>query len=136
MFKKAYIAFLSLIFVCGLALLNNAPAFYGFSETKTAYTGSSSSQADITEFPCFALVNGIKGESCRISPENFSLDDVIKIFSAEIIKTERVSGVVSYYMRSPKFKNYATVGGEKINLHSAVGNGQIVMGTPLIYGGY
>lgn len=136
MLKKLYITFIAAFFVFALALLNNPPAFYGFSAEKTAYIGSESSQAVIEDFGALEFVNGIKGESCRVKAENFDLDAVIKNYSAEIIKVERVAGTVSYYFFSPVFKNSVTIGGEKINLHIAVNNEQVTMGTPLIYGSY
>lgn len=134
--KKLYIALSALILSIAFTLINNPPTFIGLSGERTAYVGSASSQAGIVDYSAIAAVNRIKGESCRVSAKNFSLDSVIKNFGAEIIFIERVGGTVSYYMYAPSLKTSATVKGCLVNLHIAVTNDYVTLGTPIIYGSY
>ena len=56
--------------------------------------------------------------------------------SARVLWTEEVDGVVSYYAYSDSLSKSVLVSGEKVNLHIAVKENRIVIGTPIIFGGY
>ncbi len=133
--KKMYILWLGFLLAALLVFLNNPPVFKDYAEETTVYSMRESSQAG-EKFPCYALVNGKVGESCEISEEDFSLSECIKYFKAEIIFSETAGGVTSYYLYSPSISRSKTLRGEKINLHIAFDNGRVVMGSPLIYGGF
>lgn len=57
-------------------------------------------------------------------------------YGAEILITEEVDGVVSYYAYTPKWQGGLYIGGKKINLHIAVGGGYLKVGTPIIFDGF
>ncbi len=135
MLKKLSIIVLSASLVLVLTLLNNPPAFIGFSESRAVYTGTSSN-SHFKEYPHLACVNKIKGESCKIPTSEFNMEEFTEYFSAKKVRTEAVAETVSYYFVSPKLKNYVLINGQKINLHIAINNEYVVIGSPVIYGGY
>ena len=57
-------------------------------------------------------------------------------YHAEIYIIEEVDGVLSYYAYTEKWQDGLYINGKKINLHVAVGNGRLVVGTPIIFDGF
>ena len=57
-------------------------------------------------------------------------------FGAEILITEEVDGVLSYYAYTQKWKDGLYIDDKKINLHIAIGGGYIKVGTPIIFDGF
>ena len=55
---------------------------------------------------------------------------------AEILITEEVDGVLSYYAYTQKWKDGLYIDDKKINLHIAIGGGYIKVGTPIIFDGF
>lgn len=135
MLKKFYVTALSIILIMFLTILNNPPAFFSYSQSRTVYTGTSSTSV-FEEYSQYAVVNKAKGESCVLPISEFNLDEIIKYFCAEKVITERINGTVSYYFISPKLKTCENIKGKKVNLHIAINNEYAVLGTPIIYGGY
>ncbi len=133
--KKMYILWLGLLLAALLMFYNNQPIFKDYAEKSTAYTVREASQEGV-QYACFEIVNAKIGESCSLAAEDFSLAECIKYFQAEIIFTETAGSVTNYYLYSPVIRRTKTLRGEKINLHVAFDNGRVVMGSPLIYGGY
>ncbi|PWM75774.1 MAG: hypothetical protein DBX59_00585 [Bacillota bacterium] len=133
--KKLYILMAGLMLASAFMLVNNPPLFAAFSPVSEVYSADGSMGAG-SVYGVFETVNGKSGESCRVDRENFSLQECIKYFQAEIIFTERVENTVSVYLYSPKIKRYKIVKGEKINLHVAFAAEYVALGSPLVYGSY
>ena len=57
-------------------------------------------------------------------------------YGAEILIAEEMDGVVSYYAYTQRWKDGLYVGGEKINLHIAIGGERLAVGTPIIFDGF
>ncbi len=62
--------------------------------------------------------------------------DIVKRYDAQILFTEEVEGVVSYYAYTPRWKDDLYINGVKVNLHIAVGEECLAVGTPIIFDGF
>ena len=63
-------------------------------------------------------------------------EEILQKYGAEILFYEEVSGVLSYYAYTDAWTDGVYIYGRKINLHVAVGDGYLAVGTPIIFGGY
>ena len=116
----------------------NATAF-PFKGEKEYYLYSVSSQAQIKQAINPLEIPFICGESISIpNPSNEFLDGVLTRYRASIVKVEESeeSGVVSYYCYSPKLKRGILIDGVFVNLHVVVKVECVVLGSPIIFGGY
>ena len=72
--------------------------------------------------------------------KSFDLDydyvALLEKLDAKLIHTESLSDVKSYYFYTKNLSKIEIVNGQKVNLQIAVSNKNIVVGTPIIYGGY
>lgn len=112
---------------------------------RTYYLYSRSSNAAMEKNPSLADLFFVRGVSVQvsadesISPEKF-LADILQEFSAQVVLEEKVLSVTSYYAYSERLGRGVVVGGKTVNLHVAVstreGGVGIVVGTPIIFGGY
>ena len=59
-------------------------------------------------------------------------------YDAEIVFTEKFdeAGGISYYCYSPKLKKPILLDGKFVNLHVVVKSEDIVLGSPIVFGGY
>lgn len=105
-------------------------------ESYTFYLGESSSARAVTsKSPLAKLFLGeVKGESVVYCGDRYA--EFAEKYCAKLLFTEHLNGVTSYYLYSPKFGGGISLGGEVINLQIAVSDGQTVVGTPLIFGGW
>ena len=74
-------------------------------------------------------------ESCVLE-KDFDVEKLLYDLDAEIIFTETSQFVTSIYCFSPKLKYKKIINGEIINLHVAISESQIKIGSPIIYGSY
>lgn len=133
--KRLYILWIGLLLAAAFTAANNPAVFGKYSSVSEVYvTDGSLREGEI--YSVFEIVNGKAGESCRVDKKNFSVEECIKYFDAEIIFTEKVDGIVSLYLYSPQIKRYKTVKGERINLHVALCESYVALGSPVIYGAY
>lgn len=112
---------------------------------RTYYLYSRSSNAAMEKNPSLADLFFVRGVSVQVSadestsPEKF-LADILQEFSAQVVLEEKVLSVTSYYAYSERLGRGVVVGGKTVNLHVAVstreGGVGIVVGTPIIFGGY
>ena len=63
-------------------------------------------------------------------------EEIIKKYGAEVLFCEEVSGVLSYYAYTDAWADGVYIYGRKINLHVAVGDEYLAVGTPIVFGGY
>lgn len=136
MLKKMYFSLLAIFLTGCLFLLSSPSAFYLFNKKSTVFVGSSSSECILIESFRQQIINGKKGESVKITTQEFNLEQIIKYFDAQLILKEQVGGIVNYYFYSKKLRYKERIYGKTVNLHIAVTNQGVTLGTPLIYGWY
>ncbi len=135
------------LFFCLLAFACAIVGFRVFSVSKLShlsgerlfYLYSPSSQATIKPrlsiLDCFF----VQGESVRVSLDGDGArkaEEIIKQMQAELLFTEEAGGVLSYYAYAKNLGGGIVVSGTKVNLHIAVADGRLVVGTPIIFGGF
>ena len=126
---------LSLVLFSAITLLS-ATAF-PFDGDKEYYLYSPSSQAQIKSEVSILEMPFIRGESVRLTCQaDVVLETVLSKYSASVVKVEEFCDGVSYYCYSPKLKKGIVIDGVMINLQIAVKDESVVMGTPIIFGGY
>ncbi len=138
MFKKICVLISCAIMLLALYIANAQPVFKNYASRYEIYLNSSSSIADIVTVKGLEILKykNLYGESVKVDAENFSLNKILNDFSAKLVLTEYADGVTCYYAYSPKIKYLKQVKGKLINLHVAVRQDQVTLGTPLIYGGF
>ena len=138
MFKKIFVFALSLILVSTFFLFQRQPLFKNYGNDFEIYLseGSSLSQVVVVSKQDFVLYGDVKGESCVILKNEFSVGDFFADFNAKILFSEMVEEGVSYYGYSSKIKYAESIDGKRVNLHVFVGKTQIKVGSPIIYGSF
>ena len=79
----------------------------------------------------------VEGEQVRydIKSEDF-LQNTLESLAAVVLWTEEVDGVTSYYAKSDRLSKSVLISGALVNLHIAIKENEIVVGTPIIFGSY
>ncbi|MBR2320538.1 MAG: YwmB family TATA-box binding protein [Clostridia bacterium] len=57
-------------------------------------------------------------------------------YGAEILIKEEVDGIISYYAYTPRWQDGLYISGKKINLHIAIREENLAVGTPIIFDGF
>ncbi|MBQ9730140.1 MAG: YwmB family TATA-box binding protein, partial [Clostridia bacterium] len=116
--------------------------FSFLSGVRTYYLYSPSSQAKTTQTIRFSELFSVKGESVAVdlssgTPKSV-MERLLKETGAEVVLVEKVGGVQSYYCHSKRLGETVLVGGYAVNLHVAINEEEtrMVVGTPIIFGGY
>ncbi len=63
-------------------------------------------------------------------------EKIAENFHAKILFFEEVNGTISYYAYTNEWADSVCLYGQKINLHIAIGDERLTVGTPIIFGGY
>ena len=136
--KKLLCVFLAIFSLFSIHRTTNVPTFSNYANTFeiSLDNGSFSNGILTVNKSDFALYRGIKGESCEVKKENFDINAFLTDFEAEMVACEKVGDIVCYYAFSPKVKYLEKVNGKKVNLHVAVRDNAVVIGTPIIYGSF
>ncbi|MBE5753653.1 MAG: hypothetical protein E7343_06310 [Clostridiales bacterium] len=135
----AFLRFICALFVCGVILLPVCLlsfSVFPFEREKEYYLYSFSSQANIVTDPTPLDLLFVTGESARIKTEEANLDELLSFYDAKVLFTENLDGAVSYYCYSPKLKSPVVLDGKSVNLHIIVKDKEIVLGSPVVFGGY
>lgn len=138
MFKKVLVFLLSSFVVISLFVFNNSPLFTNYADEYEVY---------LTDFSCsskiigvskarFPFILNVKGESVQLKKESFDLENFLKDLNAEIVMIESVENYDCYYAYSPDIKRSKIVYDKTVNLHIAIGNNSVKVGSPLIYGSF
>ena len=124
----------------------NLSKLSSFPGERVFYLNASSSQALQKERLTIPDLFFVEGERITLPIEDLEEDRyemsekiaryIAKEFDAKILLQESASDVISYYAYAPSIKDSIRVRGYSVNLHVAVGNGRVVIGTPIIFGGY
>lgn len=114
----------------------HSPVFEGGTDYTLYAAPNSSARSETPSSPLLfkLLAGGTGGES--VSYEGDRLQELVSRFRARLLFEEEVCGVRNYYFYSPYLKGCVLVGGQRVNLHIAVGEGRTVAGTPIIFGGF
>lgn len=138
MIKRLTVSFLITAIIFGLYIVNFQPIFNQYASNYQVCLFENSSSAkivNVTKSGFFALKN-VKGESCKIKKKDFSLDEFLREFDAELVHVEEIEQGISYYAFSKKVKYKQKVFGKIINLHVFIGKEEITVGAPIIYGSF
>jgi len=118
--------------------LVNVSAFPTISK-KEYYLYSPSSQATVSEKISLIELPYIQGECARVETaegEEYA-KTLFEKYGATLLKTEMFDDGVSYYCYSPKLKGGILLErGAFVNLHIVVKETEVVVGTPIVFGGY
>lgn len=118
--------------------INKRPLFTEYANEFCLYVGSNSSNCSFREANeieyLFSL--NVFGEGCRVEKNEFNLSEFLQDFSAEIVKQENIQDVTCVYAYSKKVKYLQIIDGKKVNLHVAITNDGIYLGSPIIYGSF
>jgi hypothetical protein len=127
------------VFLC--VWLSNASALQMLSGTRTFYLYNASSQAFVKNQLTLADIFSVNGESvCIVLPDGADGEVyarmLVKALDMEIVFSETVGETLSLYGFSPRFLTSIQLYGKAVNAHLVVGNGVLIVGTPIIFGGY
>ena len=114
--------------------------------TRTYFLDSASSQGLQKNELSLLDMTRIKGECVQteisayaggryVSKEKIA-QEITEKYEGNILFCEEVDGVISYYAYVADWADGVWLYGQKINLHVAVGDECLTVGTPMIFGGY
>ncbi|MBQ8885112.1 MAG: hypothetical protein IJY62_01885 [Clostridia bacterium] len=150
--KCAAAVFCSLFSGIFLLILNSSylPNSAVQADRREYYLFSPSSQATIAETYGFLEAFFLEGECAFYSLERIGAaygadgeraisafkDSLISAARATVCFEEEASGTRSYYCYSPILKGGVYIEGYSVNLHIAVREGTVAVGSPIVFGGY
>ena len=122
----------SLVVVAGVFLFN----FSAFpNEKKTEYyLYSSSSQAKIVREISLNDLLFLKGERAETTETEVGV--LLERYGASVVFLEEFADGVSYYCYSPTLKTPLLIDGKFINLQIVVKKSGVLLGSPVVFGGY
>ena len=128
-------AFATLI-IFAVAVLPQTVCFNG-GDNYIFYCGTSSAdckevRTDNAKFTRLFLQN-ICGESAEF--EELNIEEFLSSVEGQVIFSESVAGITSYYC-SANLPYSVILDGYEINLHIAVSQTRVKVGSPIIFGGY
>ena len=120
-----------------LALLPNRLCFKG-GESYTFYCGTSSADCKVVTADGSAALKkltlkNVCGESA-VYP-SLEIEEFLKEVDGEIVFCEQVADITNYYCRA-NLPYSVDIAGQEINLHICVREDSVMVGTPIIFGGY
>ena len=140
-FKTIFAFAVSVVLFLSIVLLS-ATAF-PFEGQKEYYLSSASSQSLIKSELSLSDLPLLRGESVRVSLEGETansqqayLNELLEVYKATILKMETCEDGISYYCYSARLRQGVSLDGVTVNLHIVVKDREMVVGTPLVFGGY
>ena len=76
----------------------------------------------------------IDGASIKI--DSYNIEEKLNLLNAKTVHYFTDGEVENYYFFSEKVHNFEIINGKKVNIHLAVKQGEVVVGSPVIYYGY
>ena len=118
--------------LCRLSALAGARTFYLDATSSFALR---SNQITLENF------NRVRGESVRFERlEEKSAEEIARetlaLYGAELLFCEKACGVESFYAFSPQLFQGVLVNGRTVNLHIAVSETAVAVGSPMIFDGF
>ena len=136
-FFRLALVIVFVLLVAAVFLLANVSRFSTLEGERVFYLESASSQGLRSEKLKFSDLFSIRGESVILQRSATSeLQELFTELQAEVLFTEEACGVTSYYAYSPKILDGVYVQGQKVNLHVAVNESRVVVGSPIIFDGF
>ena len=134
LFSSVALSFLTLVSIC---FFRAKPCFDG-GENYTFYVGANSSSCKIVKAEgspllCKFSLKEVRGECATYKDK--SLQYVLQTFNAKIKFKETFLDGVNYYCTAD-LPYSITLYGQNINLHVCEKDGVLVVGSPIIFGGY
>lgn len=117
------------------------PLLFAGAERYVFYSGSASSQAQITaatpeEAPYVRLtLRGYTGESAYYPSAEDAFAQA-EVYGATLLLVQSCADVTDYYYHSARLEGGVALACGLVNLHIAVRAGGATVGSPLIFGGY
>jgi hypothetical protein len=118
----------------------------GIEGERTYFLDSASSQGLRTQTLSLNDLTRVKGECVfteisayqggRYLTKEGIAQEIAKKYEANILFTEEIDGVVSYYAYTARWQDGLYINGLKVNLHIAVGKVNLAVGTPIIFDGF
>jgi hypothetical protein len=143
--KRAFFTLCSVVVftlsLCGLQALGVCK-LRSIEGRRVFYLKESSSNALQTEKLDFFDIWKVRAESVRFNFQTTEMEKgrllscIIEQYGACILSKEIAGNTESYYGYSPLFGNGVVIGEEKVNLHIVFAQEQVVIGTPIIFGGF
>ena len=138
MLKKMLVIFLSSLIVISLFVFNSSPVFNNFADEYEVY---------LTDFSCsnqiikadkhnYPFILNVKGESAVLKKEDFNLQSFLNTFSAKLVLEESDENYSCYYAYSPNIKSAKKVKDKTVNLHIAITDDCVKVGSPIIFGSF
>lgn len=128
----------ALVLFCVLAALPDRLVFKG-GESYTFYVGNTSkncrvvscvsSEAALTRL----TLHEVCGESATFS--HLDIDEFLKSVNGDVVKVQKLSDSVNYYCTAD-LPYSVELFGTSINLHICVREDSVMVGSPIIFGGY
>ncbi len=132
---------LAIVCVIGLGLFAaNVSKLSDLGGERVFYLDSPSSQGLRKEELSLLDIFRVEGESVRFARTSETETDLVTrirdTYGAEVLFTESVCGVTSYYCYTDAWKNAVDLDGVAVNLHIAVSESVCAVGTPIIFDGF
>ena len=118
-----------------LAVLSSFIVANKITEKEIVYSvnGKSSGEFIKGEIPLDKIFL-IDGASIKI--DSYNMEEKLNLLNAKMIHYFTDGEVENYYFFSEKVHNFEIINGKKVNIHLAVKQGEVVVGSPVIYYGY
>ncbi len=143
-FIRAALALAVALFVCVAVKTANVSKLSALEGERTFFLNSASSQGLMKTELAFSELGKVTGEFVVLAVnkgDRYALSEEIARFMAEkfdakILLQETTADVISYYCYTPRWQENIFVRGYVVNLHIAVSKDRVVVGTPIIFGGF
>ena len=138
MFKKITTVIIATACLCAVWFVNNRPLFSSMATRFEVYATSNGSDGVIydvckDEYPLITLKYG---EACVLPLEEGLEERLLSTFNAKVVFCENTQFGKSIYAFSPDVKYSKQIKGLKVNLQIFIGESNVKIGSPLIYGSY
>ena len=135
--KLSVTALFAALIIFAIAALPNSVCFNS-GYNYVFYCGTSSADCRVVRADGNAkltrlFLNDVCGEGAEY--KRLNIDDFLSSFGGEIIFSESAAGITNYYC-SANLPYSVAIDGAVINLHIAVCENSVKVGTPIIFGGY
>ena len=133
-------ALLSVGFLLGVRMVSLC-RLSALAGARTFYLDATSSQALRSNEITLTNFHRIRGESVRFerlldkSAEEIAME-TLALYGAELLFCESACGVQSFYAFSPELFQGVCVNGRIVNLHIAVSEKGVAVGSPMIFDGF
>ena len=138
MFKRLTVIFSAVLLIIAFYSFSSYPIFYKYSNCLELYLNSASSTANIVNSKVGSrwFYTNIRGESFKADKDSFDMDAFLSDYSARVVFIEEIEEGISYYAYSPKIKYRFKLLDKTINLQIFIGNNQVTVGAPIIFGSF